>query len=177
MSDVLGEKELRAVLNELGPRIERKVTRGAMSDAAAPIVKAARGNARARKKTGNLAKSAGKRVKSYAKDGVVYVAAGYLYTKGGFHGHLVEFGHRIAKGGTLKLIPQEVPITRRKEANRSKVTGEKGKGQSIGRVPGYPVLAPAFRSAASEAQRIVFERHSARVEKEAAKLAAEKGAV
>ncbi|KKL17336.1 hypothetical protein LCGC14_2486620, partial [marine sediment metagenome] len=44
--DLLGEKEVRRMLNELGPRIERKVTRGAMVKAARPIIKAAQANAK-----------------------------------------------------------------------------------------------------------------------------------
>ena len=160
MNEVLGDKALQALLKELGPRIERKVTRGAMSDAAKPLVKAARRNAKARKVTGGLAKSAGKRVKTYTKDGVIYVAVGYLWKKGGYHAHLVEFGHRIARGGTLSRIGK---------------TGKKGEGTAAGRVKGYPLLAPAFRQTRHKVQRIIFARHRARIEKEAVKLAAAKG--
>jgi HK97 gp10 family phage protein len=170
MTAVMGERELRAVLNELGPRIERKITRGAMGAAAGPIVKAARKNARARKITGGLAKSAGKRVKTYTKDGVVFVAAGYLWKQGGYHSHLVEFGHRIAKGGTLKRLGKHA-------TGASKVTKLRGVGKVVGRVPGYPILAPAFQQTGSEALRIAFSEHQKRVEAEAAKLAAEKGVV
>ena len=175
MEYITGNKALAKTLRELGPRIERKVTRGACSAGVRPIVTAARQNARARKRTGGLAKSAGKRVKSYAKNGVVYVAVGYLWKKGGYHAHLVEFGHRIAKGGTLAAERANPRTGKTRRAGMSKRTGARGEGQIVGRVPGYPILAPAFRSSVRTAKSLIIQQHKNRIEKEAAKLAAENG--
>jgi len=165
-----GVDKVNAVLRELGPRIERKVTRGAMSGAATPVVKAARANARTHKRSGGLAKSAGKRVKTYTKNGVVYVAVGYLWKKGGYHGHLVEFGHRMVVGGTIRRDSGRT-------AAKSKRTGKRGGGRVAGRVKGYPILRPAWDATRSTCLATVVAQHQTRVEQEAAKLAAEKGAV
>jgi hypothetical protein len=179
-----GERELKKLLKELGPRIERKVTRGAMVKAARPIIRGARQNlkrmstareeaarvafveagmkkgaarkaGRKRRHRGDLARSIGYRQKSYTAQGVVFVAAGPKWPQGA-HGHLVEFGHRIARGGSL--------------SRRGRRTTKKATGRAIGFVPAYPFMRPAYEMHKREALTLAIQEHRARVEREAQKL-------
>lgn len=82
-------------------------------------------------------------VKEYPSGAVVAVV-GYEWGAGS-HGHNVEEGHRIAKGGTL-VNPN------RKTPPKSKVTGERGQGAAVGFVEGRFDLANAVKATES-AQR------------------------
>jgi hypothetical protein len=55
-----------------------------------------------RRKGRHLYQSVGCRVKYYREGSSVLVAVGPIYNRGGYHSHLVEFGHQIVKGGTLQ---------------------------------------------------------------------------
>lgn len=159
--DLQGEKALRKVLNQLGPRIARKVTRGALSKAADPIVRAARQNAkrlgsrrvakgRTRKgvyliemRSGHqLARAIGKRVKTYTAQGVIYVAVGPRFPQGA-HGHLVEYGH--------------------------KPSGWYAKQTGATYIPPQPFLRPAFDAHKRQALTLATQHHRANVEREAQK--------
>jgi len=169
--DLQGDKELRRLLGQLGPRIARKVTRGAMNKAATPIVRAAKRNARKLGTRGGrqLAKSIGKRAKTYTAQGVVFVAVGPRFPLGA-HGHLVEYGHRVAAAGsgTLKRI-HKAGSSKTRKASVSKVTGKRGTGRVLTFVPPHPFLRPAFDSQKRAALTLAINEHRARVEREAQK--------
>lgn len=164
---LIGEKAILALLKKLGPRIGRKVTRGAMNKAANPIVRAARQNAkrlgsrriaRGRTRKGvyhieiregyQLARAIGKRVKTYTAQGVIYVAIGPKWPQGA-HGHLIEYGHRPS--------------------------GWYAKQASATFVPPYPFMRPAFDSQKRAALSVARQEHRARVEMEARVAAKQAG--
>lgn len=78
------------------------------------------------------------------------------------YGHLVEFGHRIAKGGTLA---RESGRT----APKSKVTGKAGGGAFGGRVPPNPFLEVAFNNNARKAVERYREKIVKAINKQAKK--------
>jgi HK97 gp10 family phage protein len=167
-----GEREVRKLLKELGPRIERKVTRGAMKKAARPIVMAAKRNARAKlksKRGHQLAKSIGSRQKTYTAQGVVYTAIGPRFSQGA-HGHLIEFGHRVAAHGTGTLRRVHKPGGRPQQDPISKVTGQRGTGAVKGFVAAIPFLRPAYEAHKQEVLTIAIREHRARIEREAQKI-------
>lgn len=112
VATVSGLPELKAGLEALRYRVQNKVVRKALEAAAVPITAAATANALRHRRqaevrgykdkdTLQLNRTIGTRVKTYRRGGTLFLAAGPLYKMGGYHGHLVEFGHRIVKGGTL----------------------------------------------------------------------------
>lgn len=112
LTQVAGLKSLELFLKMLPQNIQRRVIRKALRKAAVPIVKQTRKEARKvakspftpgykRKKGKHLYASVGTRLKTYTKGGVVFLAAGFMHREGGYHGHLVEEGHRIVTGGTI----------------------------------------------------------------------------
>lgn len=164
-----GERALRKLLKELGPRIERKVTRQAMRKAARPIVTAARANARRllgtrtedrvtidrrktrrtgkvhfrrRRRAGQLERSIGSRQKTYTAQGVVFTAIGPKWPQGA-HGYLVEYGH--------------------------KPSGWYAKQERAQYVPAKPFMRPAYESHKQEALALAIREHRARIEREAQK--------
>lgn len=70
--------------------------------------------------------------------GKIVAIVGYEWGTGS-HGHNVEEGHRIAKGGTLRNPNRKTPP-------QSKITGERGKGINAGFVKGRFDIANAARS-------------------------------
>lgn len=87
------------------------------------------------------------------------------------YAHLIEYGHRIAAGGTLTRIQRpgwtpELVWSKRlktlvfkhgapKRTARSKVTGEVGKGKSIGQVFGIGFMVAAYRATKDQAAAII----------------------
>lgn len=71
----------------------------------------------------------------------------------GAAGHLVEHGHRIARGGTLEPLSD----AKKKTPGISKVSKERGKGIPIGFVPANPFMQPAWEDTASEFDDIVVD--------------------
>lgn len=97
-----GFKELDAVLKELADvnsNAVRAVLRESLQVAAKPIVPLARSKIR-KGPTGNLRKSIGAR-STGERRGPVTIAIGPRVGKGfkGYHGHLVEFGHKLVRAG------------------------------------------------------------------------------
>ena len=174
-----GGNELAKLLTELGPRVERNITRTATKKAALVLIPAIEQRAmrltRTKKRTGDLVASIGMRVKNYSKNGAVFVAIGPLYPKGA-HGWLVEHGHRMVVGGTVmratgKRAGKTATAYSLKHGDRT------GKGRIVGRVPGYPFAATAFRAVGAKMLSTMEEYHRSRVEREAAKLAKEVRAI
>lgn len=168
---VLGAEELRYVLKELGPKLDKKLSAKALRKGASPILKAARKNARKLGTRGErqLAKSMGIRIKRYTARGITYAAVGPRWPQGA-HGHLVEFGHRTAKRGTGTLARVVKPGARARTNTISKVTGEAGGGVVGGFVPAHPFLRPAYDANKAQAQALMAQEFAAGVEREAQQL-------
>jgi len=104
-------------LNILRPALE---TAGGMLAAATrmhamKVLRDAESKGYQRKTGRHLYESANTRVKMYRKGatasgsgqgGTVFVAAGFALKQGGYHGHLVEMGHRVVKGGSIETSPE-----------------------------------------------------------------------
>lgn len=79
------------------------------------------------------------------------------------YGHLIEFGHRIAKGGKLMRLGRLLSKRRRRGAVL-------GTGRVAGHVPARPFLRPAFDANKSAALAIIRQEIGAGIEREAARL-------
>ncbi|MFA5234972.1 MAG: HK97 gp10 family phage protein [Sulfurimonas sp.] len=112
VTQIEGLDALLKVLQQLPPNVSGKLVKPAMREAGDMLAGELHRNAykqrvaaegRGYKDRDNiqLNKTAGTRAKVYRKGSGFYVAVGFDYSKGGSHGHLVEFGHRIVRGGTL----------------------------------------------------------------------------
>ena len=141
---VTGAKQLDKVLRDLAKvdnRAGRKVMRQALTVAAKPIVRDAK--AKVAKRSGNLRRSIGA-VSPKGSGTKVSVKVGPR-TGGkwkGFHGHLVEFGHALVRGGKV-----------------------------IGHVPAKPFMRPAWDTNKGGVLRTIGREIGPRIEKEAARLA------
>lgn len=193
---VVGIKELAKVFEQLPERLERKVLRAALKAGSKPLLTRARARAQrlARHEwrtlsTGkrlrvaswqdhdpssrtHLFETLGTRPKTYTRSGVVYLAAGPMYA-GGQHGHLVEHGHRMVVGGTVARIKGKAIGKTRYAKNRALT----GRGRVVGQVKGKPFLRPAFEESQGAILDAITAECVAKVEKEAAKLAKEAGAL
>lgn len=90
-------------------------------------------------------------VKAYGRgehsSGMLVGVAGYRWL-GGQHGHIVEHGHRIARGGTLsRTSGGSTPISR--------VTGGRGQGSVAGFVEGRKWLEKGFEQTRQERGEIL----------------------
>lgn len=121
-----GVNEIDQVLKGLPNQINHRIMGAAHADAAKPIIPAAQ--SRIRNKTGRLRDSIGTEKISVRKSnqiGLVYVGPRRKRGKKGFHGHLVEFGHRLVS---------------------SKKTGKR----DLGFVKPHPFMEPAFLQTKNE---------------------------
>lgn len=93
---VTGIAEIDAVLRGMSKQLQHKVLTTAHADAAKPLIITAK--ATVRKKSGTLAASIGVKKTSLSKVGSIgLIQIGPLQggTRKGYHGHLIEYGHRI----------------------------------------------------------------------------------
>jgi len=109
---IRGLPEMQRALELIPKNIARGVVQDALSAGSQVICFAGKMNAYhilrqaeargyRREKGQHLYETIGIRLKSYRAGTTQYIAAGPLYKEGGYHGHLVEFGHRIVKGGSM----------------------------------------------------------------------------
>ena len=109
---ITGLEQLQENLKLLPQRVQNTVVRDALEAGGAVIAFAARMGAYRilrmaeswgykRKKGKHLYETIGTRAKMYRQGVTSFLAVGPLYKEGGYHGHLIEFGHRIVRGGTL----------------------------------------------------------------------------
>lgn len=121
-----GVNEIDQVLKGLPNQINHRIMGAAHADAAKPIIPAAQ--SRIKNKTGRLRDSLGTEKISVRKSnqiGLVYVGPRRKRGKKGFHGHLVEFGHKL-------------------------VSSKKSGKRQIGFVRPYPFMEPAFHQTKAE---------------------------
>lgn len=133
-SEIKGLKETQAKMLKLSGAFTHKIVGSAIYKAAKPMEDAAKQNIRDH--TGNLKKSIGRVRVPLAKAreiGMVKLGPRVRGQYKGFHGHLVEFGHRLVVGGSLP-------------GNKARNPARQGKGRVIGRVKPYAFLAPAYRA-------------------------------
>jgi HK97 gp10 family phage protein len=138
-----GDKQLEKALRSLGPRVAKKVLRGAVNAAATPVLKTAR--AKVSEESGLLKKSLGKKVRLNKRTGTASARVGARNTIQGEHdgkprvpwryAHLVELGH----------------------------VDENGR-----HVPAHPFLRPAADENAEKAVGVMTDKLAAGIVKEAA---------
>jgi HK97 gp10 family phage protein len=166
-----GDKELERQLKKMPDVLFQKTVSKAVSKAMTPINRQARANANAVKDTGALKRSIGKRTRKYKKSGVVVGVVGVKRDhsetddKGKKHvptnyAHLVEYGHKIAVGGTLAYESLGEVFKAGATARKGK-SGRRGKGENVGSVPPRPLLRHAFETKEDTAYR-VYKRELAR---------------
>jgi HK97 gp10 family phage protein len=114
---VTGIKELDDLLKGLPKQLQHRYLQAAHADAAKPLIDRAQGNAPY--KTGRLEESIGvikPTLRKATEIGIVKVGPRRGGSYKGYHGHLIEFGHRI--------------VTR--------------KGKTVGKTNPKPFMRPAF---------------------------------
>lgn len=157
---IIGDKAVIRNLHSLAERTQRKILKKVVRRVQKPMIAEAR--RRVRRRSGQLAKSLGTVIRTYKQTNVIAVAGprgGFRTTWNGrpidpvFYAHLVEGGHRIARGGKLAS----------KKGRRTK-----GKqGEHTGDVPAYPFLGPAFEANKDTAKTAAIREIAKEIEKEA----------
>ena len=149
-------RNIQKSFEEVVSQVQRRGMKDALSKAAQIGLKDAR--RRVKKDSGALKKSLKKRARTYGRGGAYVIVGPDRRTKvmhngrnisGAYHGHLVEFGHQLVRGGKL------------------------GKGgKVVGHVPPAPFLRPAFDSKKEEMKRkyaaevgAAMKRHAIRANK------------
>lgn len=131
---ITGIVEIDAVLRGLPKELQHKILSQAHADAAEPLVNTAQSIVP--EKTGNLQRSIGIKKFSVEKAGAIgLVQAGPLRggQKKGFHGHLIEYGHRIVtRSGAEKGRTTPKPFMK-PAWERTKGLVERGIAEAIGR--------------------------------------------
>ena len=157
---IIGARELEILMATLPDKVYRRVVRKAVNKSTTAMLKTARSLAPTSEigdhegaGRQSYRKSLGKKLVSRFEHGVVVSIVGSRrgynprkYQRSSYDPltHILEDGHRIARGGTLKR-------TSGKTAGKSRVTGKRGKGSVIGRVAGIKHLEPAFKANVSQA--------------------------
>jgi HK97 gp10 family phage protein len=149
-------KKIQKSLEEVIQQVQRRGMKDALSKSAQIGLKEAR--ARAPQDKGVLKKSLKKRARTYGKGGAFVIVGPDRRTKvmhngknisGAYHAHLVEFGHKLVRGGKLS----------------------KG-GKVVGHVPPRPFMRPAFDTKKEEMKlkyatevKAAIKRHAIRANK------------
>lgn len=161
--DVRWTPEVDAALSKMDVTIRGVELERAIGKVGAAIVKRAKELVQRPGMPGYYATTKGRRTKTKKKlvetiawkrkkydDGrKIVLVAGPQYPAGA-HGHLLERGHRIAKGGTLTS-------DRRKLAPASKRTGIRGGGSVAGESKAFPFMLPAANDIEQKAIQIIVD--------------------
>lgn len=135
---VTGFAEIDRVLKGMPDQLTHQVLSSAHSDAAKPLIILAKSTVR--KKSGNLSNSIGVKKTTLSKTNILgLVQVGPLRGSGkkGYHGHLIEYGHKIrSKGG--KLFGSAL-------------------GKILGFVRPYPFMQPSFNSTKNTIEQGIAE--------------------
>ncbi len=174
---ITGANELFGKLNAIAVGLRGDVVRSGLNSAGRIITKRAKElvrkpsdagyNKRSKDRQGgkNLQETIGHVVRGYnsAKFSGMVLVVGPQYPAGS-HGHLVEYGHRIAKRGTGTLTRIAKPGKRKYSTPKSKV-GKTGMGVSTGSTRAFPFMEPAARDSVGK----ITEAIAASVQKAIAK--------
>jgi hypothetical protein len=157
---VTGMEELQRRLSLVDERVAKRVVPRALKKGAAPILAQAGHFARTPRtatgmRFGGLAQSLGFVIRTYQQKTLCIMGPlrDRVFTRLGKKevpaniAHLVEFGHRIAVGGSLARSNRPEPRKRRKAAPR--------RGASGGFVQGQPFMRPAWDAGKSAAQTAI----------------------
>lgn len=131
---ITGLKEIDQVLKGLPDQLTHQILTAAHADAAKPLIGTAKSIVR--KKSGNLSNSIGVKKTNLSKVGIIgLVQIGPLRggRNRGFHGHLIEYGHRIVtKLGRNVGISKKFPFME-PSFNATQGIVEKNISDSIGK--------------------------------------------
>lgn len=163
----LPEKSRRRVIRPAVRKAGGKISK-AMKRAVKSTRKAAhRDKGTGRKTAGLFEKSIGVKVVTYkARELVMAIVGsrrGSQFEGRANLGHLIEFGWRIARGGTLSRESGA-------KTAKSRLSGGRGGGVSVGRVPGRHVAERALKSTESEVKSTLETEVAKGIEKQAASL-------
>lgn len=183
-----GDKELEAKLRALTGAKLLTVVATAERRAMKPVIAQAR--QLVRRESGTLARSLGAITKKYPGKAVVITVVGPRTHMGRVveidghpqyrdpvkYSHLIEFGHRVARKGTVLLRRGEsIQKAKRRAAG---MTDKEGKpnphrlGTAAGSVPAFPFILPAFKGQQAAIIARYREELAVELEKEAARKAA-----
>lgn len=144
---ITGAEQLHSVLNGLPEDVRREVLATTMGKAGAHVARKMRD--KAPRVTGALAKSISYVVRKYGKGERTIAVVGpnrKYVTKDGArpanYAHLVEFGHRVAKGGALDRLDGR---------------GKAGTGKLGGFVPAKPFMRPGLMAAQASLPQVMFD--------------------
>jgi HK97 gp10 family phage protein len=201
--NITGLDSISHVLQQLPVEIRGSILRDAVSAAAEPVKEAAKRNARRSVRTGALYASIEKKVvtakglKSASATAIVGPSRDY-FRKGGAkvkqtggsvdrrgaeqpsrYAHLVEFGHHVVTGGSLKaqyslsLVDTGKRTKTGKPVKRWKRAGVKtaAKGKSAGWVAPRPFMRPAFLATQSKTLQVMTQSISDGIERARRNLA------
>lgn len=128
---ISGIPKLDATIKSLSREMQTKIMEKAHRYSAEPLIEAAR--VRIKFNTGNLNRSIGYEKPKFSTDGVGTIAVGARRGKGfkGYHGHLLEFGHRTRPSKKTNIALGLIQVR----------TYNKG----VGFVKPYPFMAPALQ--------------------------------
>ena len=136
--EITGDTDLAKALQGIPGRISQEAAFAALVEALLPVVNAAK--ARAPVESGDLKRSLGFTIKRYKKSKILLGIVGPLrgYGTGGRepanYAHLIEYGHRIARGGKLD----------RTDGRRVRRGLFEARGTDVGFVPPRPFMRPAW---------------------------------
>ena len=159
---------LKRIFAELPTVMQHKIVGSALFKSVDPIVDDAK--SRIRSKTGNLLRSIGKERLSITQGKEIGMVRVRPRVRGGFkgyHGYLVEAGHKAVLGGTLPPSLSS-PSGRNRKAKDPRRTG---KGRIVGHAQPKQFLQPAVKAKQGavdkrvskdldDAMRRVFRRHA-----------------
>jgi hypothetical protein len=170
-------------LDQLPERVAQRVLKPALAAALKTGAAAAAAEARMHatdskdRKGTHLFQTAGSAVA--AKGTAAFGKVGY-FGKAGSHGWLVEHGHRLVRGGTLKAearsLLEVLAGVKRRRQRKARDESRTGQGQTVGQVQPHPILAPAQRKAEGPMTSAFTEEVILRSDRELKKLARESGA-
>lgn len=153
--DLTGDKRLRRTLDELGPKVERKVARRALNRASRPVWRAAK--TKARSVTPGYARSMVRKVVTRRSTIMAIIGSKSVIVPSA---HVTDWGTSVDVNyaNIAHLI---------EEGTEQRTTRP---GRRTGAMPKTPVLRPAFEENVAKAQSILADDLRAGIEEQVAKL-------
>ncbi len=160
-----GVKGVVNLFDVLPDHLNKKVMRQAVQKGGRIIASAIRTQMSAKfpNTTGAYKRSIGVRVRYYRDSDVMLAIVGprrgSQYKNRASIAHLLEWGWRTARGGTLTRET-------RKTTAKSKITGRRGEGVTTGRVAGRHVITAAYNATRAQVDSVILSELRTGVERE-----------